>query len=625
MADLKYFLYVNGQKRYFVDDRWGDFRLTLQPKGDNRTFVAVSYQGDGMAEIHLGVEMPIQVTDMSYTLIPAIYYNGNHSEPTKTICALTKERGFRFEAPASACSVPVAMHFDGRDRIEVLRGDPFTKAGPSGFVVTPLGVEFVAPAVEEKRYYLASWRERGRYGYRMEKGDHLSFTVHHETVAGGSVRDLFCVLNERYRTVDGYSDVSSAKIALPEAADLVTERMMKAHHIKDAAGHSLFTNISELEGNVVRLEDNPPGSWIQLSGWCGGSMTAYALLRRGGACRQAAVENLDFMTTTGLTESGLMHGFYDGRQWRSDEGDETSYYPHSWKHIRPSADFIHYLLKAVRFEESIGNHHPTWRDTARKGLDAFCSIWERYGEFGFRVLRETNPPELLERGSCAGAFVLQALAEGMRCFPDQRRYRAIFQAACEYYHRRFVLKGHCTGGPLDIERADDSEIAAALTDAYTQGWLILGDRRLLAMAEDTAQIFASWVVSYAAPFPTGTTLFGYNPCGGVIANVQNRHIGPGICTNSGQFLHELFLATGKGLYGKLYNDIRHAAVNFVALSDHEFSGYDRGSGRWIPFKKGVVSEQVNLSDVLNESGEMWNVACSWPATAVLLMAADTPD
>ncbi len=617
MNSLKFFIYQNGQKYYFTKNECGYFHLTIQPRSSGGFFARCSYLGDTPVEIHFGLEMLLEPSSDSYTLIPGIFYNGNNSEPTKSIPALTAGRNFRFEAPASACSIPVALHFDGRQTARILRGSPWTRAGVSGFVVTPNALELVAPAVEEKKYFLTSWRENSRAGLVMKKNDLLSLTFDYQTCECNSVLDLFHLLHQSFRKVDGYSDTSFGKMPLEKAADLVARRMLQAHYLKDAQGHTIFTNISEIEGTVVDNFDNFPGGWFQITGWCGGAMTAYALLRKGGEYRRAAVDNLDFMAA-GIAPNGFAYSLYDGKKWQWEEENSCAA-PNTWKHIRPPADFIYYLLKAVRLEEAGGTRHPDWRIAAKKGLDAFCRLYEQHGQFGFRIRKDVDPPKLFESGSCAGAFVLQALAEGIRGFPEEKRYVTIFENACAYYHENFVRKGHCTGGPLDVERADDSESAAALTVAFTQGYLVLRDKNLLAMAEDAAQIFASWVVAYAAPFPPGSTLFGYNPCGGVIANVQNRHIGPGICTNSARFLYDLYQATGKEFYRTLYHDIIHAAVNFVAADDGEFSGYNRGAGTFFPFKRGIVSEQINLTDALNESGEMWNVACSWPATAILLM------
>jgi len=619
MDNLAYFIYRAGQKQYLPCK---DFLLTLLPKGDGREFAALAYMGEGSLEVHFGVEIPLAHGEGSYTLLPGVYYNGNASEPTKPIPALTEPNNWRFEAPLTACSTPVLMHYDGKGRVDVLRVTPFTKAGPSGVVIERDRCEFVVPAIERRHYTHTRCDDWPRPGFLMQRGSQISFTIQRQCEKAASVIEMFSLLHRRYRKVEGYGCSSSRKTSLASAAQAVADRMLAAHVLRDAKGNLLLTNISNLEGSVVDRCEDFGGDWLQIAGWCGGPMTAYALLVRNEQCRTAATENLDFLAANAGSPSGLAHGHYNGKTWSSDNcsSGET---PNTWKHIRPPADFIYFLLKALHYERNEKHaDHPAWEQAARRGLDAFCSIWDRCGEFGFRVDKDADPPRLIERGSCAGAFVLQALAEGMRAFPAEPRYRTVFREACDYYHRNFVLAGHCTGGPLDIERADDSESAAAITNAFVQGHLVLKDQALLQMARDAAAIFASWVVSYVAPFPRGSSLDGYNFCGGVIANVQNRHIGPGICTNSPQFLLDLHRATGEGFYRTLHDDIVSAAVNAVAMTDDEFVGYSRGSGQWSPFRKGMVTEQINLTDALNEPGEMWQVACSWPATFILLADAD---
>ncbi len=69
-----------------------------------------------------------------------------------------------------------------------------------------------------------------------------------------------------------------------------------------------------------------------------------------------------------MTKSGLVHSVYDGRAWTS-EG--------VWSHIRMPTDSVTYLLKAVRLEERRGIERSAWKSAARRGLDAFCGLWER--------------------------------------------------------------------------------------------------------------------------------------------------------------------------------------------------------------------------------------------------------
>ena len=48
---------------------------------------------------------------------------------------------------------------------------------------------------------------------------------------------------------------------------------------------------------------------------------------------------------------------------------------YAWKHIRPQADFIYYLLKVLDYERSMGVDRPNWLEAARGGLDTFCNIF----------------------------------------------------------------------------------------------------------------------------------------------------------------------------------------------------------------------------------------------------------
>ena len=223
-------------------------------------------------------------------------------------------------------------------------------------------------------------------------------------------------------------------------------------------------------------------------------------------------------------------------------------------------------------------------------------------------------------GTCAGAFSLLALAEGCRQYPENEQLVECFRYSCSSYYERFVLTGRSFAGPIDILEADDSESIAALADALVQQYQLFGGEENLNMALDAAKLFATWCVNYQPAFPGGSTLEGVNVCGGVLANVQNRHIGPGICTNSARFVYDLGQLTGDSRWTDLYWRIKAAAINCVSAYDGEFFGdtFDQ------LFAKGMVSEQINLTNALNAEGEIGYVSASWPATAVLLGWFDTP-
>ena len=428
---------------------------------------------------------------------------------------------------------------------------------------------------------------------------------------------LFSVVNRRYRQVIGWESGASTPYTLEQVVAWITEFFLWAHWKRGQGGEPIFLNATDdpLAPHVPGAGD--PG-WQQITGWCGGAMTAYPLLAREGAARAAALENLDFLAENGITPCGLKAPIFDGKRWLF----ATDVY----SHIRMPADHLTYLLKAIRYERAVRQcEHAAWAADARRGLEALCRLWRAEGDFGLYLDTAGKEPRLRERGTCAGAFALLALAQGMLTFPEEHGYREVYQQAAEYYYTHFVRQGHCNGGPLDILAADDSESAGALTNAYVAGWQALQQQQLLDMAVDTAHIFATWVLCYRAPFPPASTLHGINPCGGVLANVQNRHIGPGLATNSARFLYDLAQATGDDFFAHLYHDIVTAPLNFVCPADGAFAGFERNSGACLPFYRGMVSEQINLNDALNSPGEMWRVSASWAATSVLLSWMEHPD
>ena len=586
----------------------GRIELTVAPKQDGRWFGGVRYIGSGEARFHLRVETPIVFTDASYTLIPAAYYNGNAFEITPPgVAAMRAEQGWKYAVQSLVAATPVALHFDGVSQAHALAGSPVCTAGPSGFLVDKnrgvMGMSFPC-------------EQPGREPAKLSGGQVLCFDFRYSEAAAKSVPGLFRLYNAQFRNVPDYTAPTAPKVPLAEAAQTVADFVMDRHSVLHDGKYPLFLNaFDDVSGNTYGEPGFEP-TWMQLNGWASGPMTCYPLLKLGGRYREAAVRNLDFLVSTSLSPSGLARALFNGRNWSVDNSM-------GWglAHNRMTGDFTYNLLKCYRVERDAGTEHAAWKEAAQRGLDAFCSIWERDGQFGQHVNKELPVPEILLKGSAAGAFVMQALAEGMAVFPDNPRYRKVFLEAADYYHREYVAKGHCTGGPLDIQQADDSESAMAMTDALVLGYQVLKEPRLLAYAEDAAQIFATWVASYAAPFPPGSPLFGYNARGGVIANTQNRHIGPGPCTNSVRALHDLSELTGNPFYENIYQDVIAAAVNFSAMQDGEWLAL---GGSWYPFQKGQVTEQVNVTDALNQSGNMWPVSASWPATSILLMWAESP-
>jgi hypothetical protein len=126
--------------------------------------------------------------------------------------------------------------------------------------------------------------------------------------------------------------------------------------------------------------------------------------------------------------------------------------------------------------------------------------------------------------------------------PDGKEYLAVAKEAADAYYQRYVETGWLAGGPLDIGITSDSESATAMLESFVTLYEADQNPKYLKYAQMAADILASWVVSYNAPFPPGTDCAnaGIQTVGGVLANSRNHHIGPTMATTSGDAYWRLY-------------------------------------------------------------------------------------
>jgi hypothetical protein len=130
-----------------------------------------------------------------------------------------------------------------------------------------------------------------------------------------------------------------------------------------------------------------------------------------------------------------------------------------------------------------------------------------------------------------------------------------------------------------------------------------------------AKQFASWVVAYDYQFPA-QSLFGrmkMQATGTVIANTQNKHSAPGICTHSGDALWRLYRATGNPAYMELLRDIAKTLPQYLSTPVRPIECLPEG---W-------MTERVNITDAMEGIGE---IACitTWAETALMLTYIEVP-
>jgi hypothetical protein len=349
-------------------------------------------------------------------------------------------------------------------------------------------------------------------------------------------------------------------------------------------------------------------------GWCGGGMMTLPVLMLGKEhSRERAFRNLDFIFGPGQAANGFLYGISDGKHFWSDGFAEP--HPHGMHLIRKSSDVLLFAVKQFQLLEAMGETSSVkaeWKVGARRLADAFARLWERYGQFGQFVNIETG--DILIGGTTSASTAPGGLALAAQYF-DSDAYLGVAKSSARSYFEQFVTAGYTCGGPGEILACPDSESAFGLLESFVILYEVTGDDSWVTMAEHTASQCASWVNSYDYPFPAESEFgrLGIHSGGSVMANVQNKHCAPGICTLSGDSLFRLFRATGNSLYLDLLKGIAHGITQYLSRAD-------RPVGKML---KGWMCERVNLSDWAEGVGEVFNGSC-WCEVSCMLTYAEVP-
>jgi hypothetical protein len=359
-------------------------------------------------------------------------------------------------------------------------------------------------------------------------------------------------------------------------------------------------------------------------GWVGGGMSSLALLLEGSEQSvDRALDTLRFIFSS-QTESGFFHGVCYKGQWYGDEFNDAPDrpYPEQWHIVRKSADALYFIMKHLIALEQVLPEFvapASWLEGTRQLADAFVKLWRTYGQFGQWV--HTGSGDILIGGSAGASMAPAGLALYSSYIGDDT-YLEVAKQSAAYYYERFTVPGVTTGGPGEILQCPDSESAFGLLESYIVLYEMSGDRTWMKRAEAAALQCMTWCVSYDFRFPEGSTFerLGIRTTGSVIANVQNKHSAPGICTLSGDSLLKLYRATGNERYVELLREIAGNLPQYLSREDRPVRGWD---GHDMP--PGYMSERVNMSDWEGKAniGEVIPYSC-WCEVSLMLTYAELP-
>jgi len=368
-------------------------------------------------------------------------------------------------------------------------------------------------------------------------------------------------------------------------------------------------------------------------GWVGGAMSTYAMIAEGDAkTKKRAIKNLSTIFSGAPGSSGLFNCLLIDGKWQAAGASSPD--PENAVLVRRNGDILYFFLKQFLLLHELDSSWKcpeTWKKSVKNLADAFVDLWEENHQFGQWINVETG--EIIVGGSSAGSNIPAGLALASVYF-NEDKYLDIAKEAAEYYYQKDVLSGYTTGGPAEILQAPDSESAFNMLESFVVLYELTMDGKWLNYAEDMARQCATWVVAYDYQFPEHST-FGkldIRTTGAVIANAQNMHASPGICTSSGDCLLKLYRATGDPFYMQLIRDIAHNVTQYLSRDDRPI--YAKQGNKYLP--PGFMNERVNMSDweSIPKKGNNnlpWQVpvgevffASTWAEDALMLSSVELP-
>jgi hypothetical protein len=363
------------------------------------------------------------------------------------------------------------------------------------------------------------------------------------------------------------------------------------------------------------------------AGWVGGMITTHALYLNGDeTSRERVRRNFDYLFAHGQGPSGLFYGvIHKGRVIGDHFRDEHA----PWHLLRKSADVLFYGLSTLALMPS-AERKSAWLVGFRRCADAFVHLWDTYGQFG--QFADHNTGELLVSGSLSAGIAPAGLVLAARALPERAPdYMRVALASAGKYDDHYLRAGLTNGGPGEIAQCPDSESVAGFLESLVTLAEETGDDRWVDAARRCAVQASSWVFSYDAAFPPEST-FGQLDmlsAGTVLANVQNKHSAPGICTHSGLSLLRLYRLTGDAFFMDLLRDIARALPQYLSRADRPIAWkipYNLPASPEIQhLQPGWMCERVNVTQwgPTEPIGEVFYYSC-WSEVALALTCAELP-
>mgnify|MGYP005805454537 CR=1 FL=1 len=199
---------------------------------------------------------------------------------------------------------------------------------------------------------------------------------------------------------------------------------------------------------------------------------------------------------------------------------------------------LYYVLEAWEAEKKYaGQEHPEWLTFVGRVLERLEDSCNTDGEFPY-ILSETTGAGL-EYDAMGSCWILAAMAYFDRLTGNRERMEMLRKSEAHYY-KAYVSKMVCYGGPLDTDKAVDSEGVLSYLRAVGNMHRLTGEEQYLDHMKQALDYEFSFKFCYNSPIKTPPLgKIGWSSCGGSITSVANPHIHPMSSTVTGEMTYYL--------------------------------------------------------------------------------------
>ncbi len=468
----------------------------------------------------------------------------------------------------------------------------FTCSLAKGTVGYTLGYEH-APWQFIKSKLVKEREPIGENGFELQPGETVAFDLDVFEYEAEAEQGVNAAIEEvYYRYYQQPRAASDAKTTVADLANAISQ-------------YAWLPEVSAYSGQVFEAAEGYRYNPILSLSWTNGMSVAtpmlMAALRLGDdTMRQQALACIDNIVehslnpATGLPFDAFKDGEWCIQGWWFD-GVHTA--GHSSYLIGQA---LFYILKAYEYEKRLkGCMHESWLTFAESAIRRLEGTKNTDSEYPYILSEKTGAG--LEYDSFSGTWCMAALAYYSWLTGDRTHLRSLRESERHYYET-YVQPMQCYGGPLDTDKAIDSEGILAYVKAVRYMHAMTGETIYLTHMREAIDYEFSFKFCYNSPIKLPPlSRIGWSSCGGSVTSTANPHIHP----------------MGSNLVDELLYYVNHSEDNYVRnrMNDTIAWGcqsYNTFDGEFDYGKKGWMSERFCHSEgLLTQTYEDGAIASTW--------------